>query len=151
VSNIVGELSFGPVIAEELNLAKANLEVRVSPRLGRTAGDEVRFRAESDRHALDTFRMAEVRGQDVEANCDIDRRRTVDAWRPYDGETIKRGGLQLHVGSLTAIVPISRLSCIQIFNSLQLSISLIHLISPSIFLPKTPANTWPLPLLIVFK
>jgi hypothetical protein len=38
-----------------------------------------------------------------------------------------------------------------VFNSLQLSISLMRLIGPSIFLPKTPANTWPLPLLIVFK
>jgi hypothetical protein len=93
VHNITGQLAFGPVITEELNLAEANFGVQFRSRSGRIIGAKACFRGESNRNALDAFQMAKVRRQIVEANCDIDRRRTVDAWRLYDEQIMKRGRL----------------------------------------------------------
>ena len=85
---ITGQLSLGPAITEEFNLAEANLGVQFRSR-DKTAC----FRGESDRNALDAFHMVKVCRQNIEKNCDIDLRKTVDAWRLYNRETIKRGRL----------------------------------------------------------
>lgn len=90
--NTTGQLGFRPVTTEELNLAEANFGVQFRSRSGRIIGAKVCFRGESNRNALDAFQMAKVRRQNVEANCDVDRRRTVDAWRLYE-QIMKRGRL----------------------------------------------------------